>query len=461
MRAFVEGPFGSAARTNWDSHSTAVIVAGGSGVSFGLSVLEYLCLCLSGRDGKDFGSSHGVLRHPKFLVTRVRFVWLVREFGHIQWCASVLRRCMALVTPPVLQVNIFVTNVLPSPVSNMLNSRVYMPQPHKHLQQRETDESNGGDDLTPPVVPFSPDVSTRSNSPVSDDEEYDGLIDLSYYTGENSPDAGDEGRGRGHELDLTNFDGDDDTELPGEAQLSHRLKKEGITRRAKTRRLTMALGLGGKRRKDSVDSDVDERRLSVQKGQNRFSGPSAMKLVSPLQDRVYNPRLSASRLEIDTNCARLSSPRVSSPLSPEGSNSGISPVDRESRRFSGPVSRSACASPTPSFFDGKSDAHSVAALMPQTGVGADGEEVKLDFDERELHDVAIVAEYARPGRPKLDRLLADEVERAKGSIIVACCGPTSLNTVMRKHVAALIDPGRVRGGDMCGSITFVSEDFEY
>jgi hypothetical protein len=61
--------------------------------------------------------------------------------------------------------------------------------------------------------------------------------------------------------------------------------------------------------------------------------------------------------------------------------------------------------------------------MPQTGVGADGEEVKLDFDERELHDVAIVAEYARPGRPKLDRLLADEVERAKGSIIVACESP--------------------------------------
>jgi hypothetical protein len=31
-----------------------------------------------------------------------------------------------------------------------------------------------------------------------------------------------------------------------------------------------------------------------------------------------------------------------------------------------------------------------------------------------------VAELARPGKPKLNRILADEVERAGGEVIVAC-----------------------------------------
>ena len=41
------------------------------------------------------------------------------------------------------------------------------------------------------------------------------------------------------------------------------------------------------------------------------------------------------------------------------------------------------------------------------------------------------------------------------------CGPTSLNAVMRKVIAAQIDPNRIRKGDRCSSIEFVAEDFEY
>ena len=39
-----------------------------------------------------------------------------------------------------------------------------------------------------------------------------------------------------HVLDYTNFDGDNDEPLPGENQLSRKLKKESKLRRAKTRR---------------------------------------------------------------------------------------------------------------------------------------------------------------------------------------------------------------------------------
>jgi hypothetical protein len=80
LRMYVDGPFGSSVRCRWGSHSTVVIVTGGSGISFGLSVLEYVCLCLAGRDGKHLGGRPGGMGMKMFLTNRVRFVWLVREF---------------------------------------------------------------------------------------------------------------------------------------------------------------------------------------------------------------------------------------------------------------------------------------------------------------------------------------------------------------------------------------------
>jgi hypothetical protein len=43
----------------------------------------------------------------------------------------------------------------------------------------------------------------------------------------------------------------------------------------------------------------------------------------------------------------------------------------------------------------------------------------------------------------------------------AGCGPTSLDALVRKIIAAKIDPARIRRGDMRGMITLVSEEFEY
>ncbi len=47
------------------------------------------------------------------------------------------------------------------------------------------------------------------------------------------------------------------------------------------------------------------------------------------------------------------------------------------------------------------------------------------------------------------------------SFRVTGCGPTSLDAVMRKVVAAQIDPQKVRRGDMRGSIALFSEEFSY
>jgi hypothetical protein len=112
-------------------------------------------------------------------------------------------------------------------------------------------------------------------------------------------------------------------------------------------------------------------------------------------------------------------------------------------------------------WDAASDAGSVRALITEVGTGAHGEEVNLVIDPQELYDVSVVSEYAQPGKPKLDRVLADEVQQSKGSVIVACCGPTSLDAMVRKSIAIQIDPGRLQSGDMRGSISLVSEEFQY
>jgi hypothetical protein len=57
-----------------------LIVVGGTGVSFGVAILEYISLCLAGRDGKSLGGRPGGWGDKGFKTTRVRFIWLVREF---------------------------------------------------------------------------------------------------------------------------------------------------------------------------------------------------------------------------------------------------------------------------------------------------------------------------------------------------------------------------------------------
>jgi hypothetical protein len=81
LRAYVDGPFGSSIRAHWGNYSTVLIVVGGTGVSFGVAILEHLALCLAGRDGKSLGGRPGGWGHKGFMVNRIRFVWLIREFG--------------------------------------------------------------------------------------------------------------------------------------------------------------------------------------------------------------------------------------------------------------------------------------------------------------------------------------------------------------------------------------------
>ena len=46
--------------------------------------------------------------------------------------------------------------------------------------------------------------------------------------------------------------------------------------------------------------------------------------------------------------------------------------------------------------------------------------VQVNLDERELRDIANVAEDAKPGKPKLSRILAFELDEAAESLMVTC-----------------------------------------
>jgi hypothetical protein len=70
MRVKVSEAMGSTARVEWDKWSTVIIICGGTGVSFGLSILEHMCRRIAIR--RRMGG-----QGPK----RVVFIWLMREHG--------------------------------------------------------------------------------------------------------------------------------------------------------------------------------------------------------------------------------------------------------------------------------------------------------------------------------------------------------------------------------------------
>ncbi|TCD71873.1 hypothetical protein EIP91_000005 [Steccherinum ochraceum] len=479
MHGMVDGPFGSAARADWGAYSSVLIVAGGSGVSFGLSILELMTQCLSGRDGRHFGSRAGGWRQRSFKTTRVRFVWLVREFGHIQWCASALRRCMALVPSSELQIDIFVTNAKP-------HARFLFAPSHPHLQNMKLEglEEEDENELAPPEPQFVKEEGQTRNSISSNrssrhslasvlssdsEESVDSDVDLSYYAGDFVDEEHGEFGHEDHVLDYTNFDGDDDSVLPGEDQLNMSVRKEGKRRRSYVRRTSMAVPAGfefGQR--SSIALSVYDPTPAPSASAVRLIEPSSrptLTSLEPIGEHIRqgstfarlqgpnSPLTPYSDMSTPTSAAALLShtfpPPSSSPLHQSTAATQI-PQSSSLTSLARPLSQ---ASQLSQMTDWSS--HSLAALVH----GADN--VRLELNETELADVSVVAERARPGKPKLDRILADEVERSKGAVVVGCCGPTSLNAMMRKHIAAQINPERIRQGDMRGSIALVAEDFEY
>ncbi|QRV85779.1 Ferric reductase like transmembrane component [Ceratobasidium sp. AG-Ba] len=422
MRATVDGPFGSSVREKWDKYETALLIAGGSGVAFALSVLEALCLAMvEGRAGSK--------------TKRIRFVWMIREYAHVQWCATILRRCREMVpNRETLQIDIFVTNFASQ-------------QPGDPARLPAMEDGS----LAPPTPRFLRDG--RTNSVVSTDSLESSLTSTSvaeydYSDGGRGKNAepvdGPEGDLGTHVLDYTNFDGEEDTRTAAEAQLSKRVKREGRQRRARSRKIAAAV---------TAKLALEEKRKSVK---GFFGMGTDEPLVAPMP-RYAHENGSASGSNTPLSASPAGTPRwpqspLMTPTIP-GANLTDSPTLRPPLLPSDPTYRSSVADSMFSRGSVYDDSRSMFGVSPDDPI--------LEMDDDEAEDVNVVAEMARPGKPKLPRILADEVERAGGEIIVACCGPTSLNAAMRKFVADQIDVGKVWRGDMSGSIKLVSEDYEW
>lgn len=418
---------------------------------------------------------------------------------------------MSIVPSSALQVDIYVTNFKPVPLRHPT-----LPVPPRARFDREPAQSDK--ELQPPHPNFvredSVHLRSRSRESVESHESYESDVDLSYYLGESSDDEppADE-MGITHEtnmLDLTNFDGDVDITSPGEAYLSRRLKKEGKLRRLKSRKRSTRdrmiqdapsshpLANGEVRTprhsRDSRQAYPDQSRTPWRSSRApqppkilTLSTQSTDRLlpISPLSER---PNSSLSETDLYSPLSHHSesslypySPLKSVPLSSDFPSTGDPrlPINRtksyqdvksESRKLIPPLNTNV-------------HSHELHSGPPSAStLGASDSQLPFEMDEQEAADVSVVSEHARPGKPKLDKVIADEVQVSKGAVVVACqlipfffsgcrreadkgamlgCGPASLNVMVRKIVAAQIDPGRIRRGDMRGSITLVSEEFEY
>jgi hypothetical protein len=355
LRTFVEGPFGSVARTDWVEYSSVLLVGGGSGVSFALSVLVYLCLCLSGRASKFLGGHS----KPFSNVSRVRFVWLASEFSHISWCASILRRCIALVPSSALQIDIFVTKppkdapTMPSSDSCVSKAPRLSLTPGDPLAWNTgssmEDVSLGAGRIGVHHVPEKSTFDDDHNSLLMPNP-HDGMHTGRYGDGglKGADDDLEKGDGPQREdtaydvLDDTHFNGDIDEDLiPAEESFNDRLRKEGALRRKLTRKMTV---------------HHDQEHLWADLGQ-QIGSPTQGDFPTPPQDSGELERAEDSDETLGKDSRRPTGKR--------------DPTDPRVKR----LQRSSMSSLNSlnSIRDKIMDVSAVQAILPKTGAGVRGE----------------------------------------------------------------------------------------
>lgn len=427
---------------------------------------------------------------------------------------------MALV-PGSLQIDIFVTNIPkdPKPMppagagsegQKPDSQHESKPQPHSwtpakflkkvhappmsHPSTSMEDVSLDSNPRAPIHLALPEEKGFRNRSQVSVNDDYNTLLVHSPCVGPSDGRYGDVGlKGKDHEceagvgngghrqedseydvLDYTHFDGDLDAEVvPAEESLSRILKEEGTARRRITRRVTTGYRSRSNSPVDPVRQVTSPQVAVIPEEHTNSSPPSPLHGHGTGEGDGY---LQSSHLDFgEPTTTEKQTPRTSLPQY-------LQQYELKLRDPIPPRGKRADRASENSIRDPIVDLSAVQSMMPKTGKGARGEEMEIHFSEEELEDILAMTEYTWPGRPSLDKLLREEVEVARGPIVVACgcflpsfivlirtypltffigCGPTSLSASIRKIVAAQIDPLKIKAGDMRGYISCVTEEFEY
>jgi len=244
--------------------------------------------------------------------------------------------------------------------------------------------------------------------------------------------------------------------LPGEAYLSHRLKKEGKLRRLQSRKPSVAGGTKQDARHSLTSSEAGTRHIqdsrqaypdgyttSLRRPRKQLTlsiqSTDRVLPISPLSEQSHSP---SSQTDLYSPLSPLSR-RSESPLLPRPPSNSVSlssdlpPTVTLVAVNDGPRPPTY---PVKGYHDGNSEPENSQAdhLLPSTTTtdvhlrelrsarfstlteGDRDSRLAFEMDEREATDVDAVSEHARPGKPKLDKLIADEVQASKGAIVVAC-----------------------------------------
>ena len=314
---------------------------------------------------------------------------------------------MDMVPSSTLQVDIFVTNVVSKNVPPSLATHSIRGEgntlvpPTPHFAQPENKRHSYASDIS---------VDSTVSSSTFADVSYMNASRTESGTGNDVMDIvdmyGDLGHEE-HELDFTNFDGEDDTRLPGETQLSYTLRKEGKLRRAKTRRNQNAT-----LHKLEVEHRTNETCSSFQPQQ--LEG-----VLTPIIDHSGSrPMLSPRNFDQSSNSEAIHGPFTDEYLSPRSPGSNFtSPVT--------PHAHSPQSFLYPDHGDVSRDSSKPEAFLPHDSkrrqkVHTFRRPTTFEMDEAEAEDMPIVAERARPGKAKIDRIVAHEANRSRGAMVVAC-----------------------------------------
>ncbi|KAI5452321.1 hypothetical protein NCC49_000884 [Naganishia albida] len=452
-RVWLDGPHGSAPRANPGNHESVLLVCGGTGVSFGISILNYLCRAMSNRNS---GLKWHGFRGGRFVTQRVRFVWIVREFAELAWVSSMLKECLDMVPAGALQVDIFVTSQSgyanrPPPLQRLYGTDDITLLPPRPLfagsghGRRESSDSVGSD-------------MSRGDS--SELAYLDSATTGQYMDDDSSPTA--------DILDLTNYEDEEDVESPAQQELSNKVQKEGKVRRARSRRAnkrpqsgqalqqpmryppvqpSSALPYAQDRDSGSFE-DIQQTPKAVQhtRADSRYDPPPP--LMAPRPGHAYR------------NSTASSIGPYSDPFGDSKGRYSPSPsmqtVEYEARSYGGgetPFS----GMPPPRHSRASSMVYMEGAHESSSGNSADA---GLWLEGTDYHSMNVIAEMARLGRPKLDVILQEEIDRARGTLGVGTCGPASLNALVRNTVASKISPSKALHGDRSGIIALFSEDYE-
>lgn len=391
-----------------------------------------------------------------------------------------------MIPPPGLQVDIFVTNPTPvarTPRPQSIASLSSLASPSSPTTSSATIAHTEVDShLAPPVSRFTRRGDGATSGSESERSDVSSAFDLSYYA--STTDGIDEDAL--DITDLTNWDGDNDSALPGERRLSRQVKQAGRHRRTLSRRLSQSIAA-----KPGVTLEKEKAGLRPPSlaSRMRWSTRSTDKLLnqahtmSPLAEEGATPSETLSEVPLGplskAQAPRSRSPqphhRLShphhpvhpyeqaehlvhghSPLVPSdvtqekggsgrnraswisnfpGSDEGAFADDTDSATLAS-ISR-----PHTPNWDARSRASSAAGLLDTGGPLSPGTpytpaspnvsgrghsrqntetDVRLEVEAREMRDLNVVSEFVRPGHPRLDRLLADEVERSQGALVVGC-----------------------------------------